>query len=213
MLLETRRLVERGVRWLLRHRLGRGLDLGAEIEFFRPAAAELASHFPGLLVAGERRAFDSTELRLVSEEVPAELAQRVAGFQALSSAFDIAEVADGAGEPVGSVAAVYFLLGDRLELYWVEEQVNALPRANRWQTLARSALRDDLRAHHRAMTAGVLKAAGAELDPSARIDRWVAGVGKKVDWVHNVLSDVRATGHFDLATLSVAVREISTCTR
>jgi glutamate dehydrogenase len=213
MLLEARKLVERGTRWLLRHRCSGPIDLAAEIGFFGPTPAEMAARFPELLSAGEQRDFESMSARLVSQEVPLDLAHRVAGFNALSPAFDIAEIAAEAHEPVTSVAAVYFLLGDRLELHWLRDQVNSLPRANRWQTLARSALRDDLDAHHRAMTAAVLKAPGVEREPAARIEAWLAGIGTTVDWARRVLSDVKASRAFDLATLSVAIREMSACAR
>ena len=38
----------------------------------------------------------------------------------------------------------YFRLGSRLELNWLRDRIIELPRANRWQALARAALRDDL---------------------------------------------------------------------
>ena len=41
-------------------------------------------------------------------------------------------------------AAVYWQVFDRLELMWLWDGVGTLPRADRWQTQARSALRDDM---------------------------------------------------------------------
>jgi NAD-specific glutamate dehydrogenase len=63
------------------------------------------------------------------------------------------------------------------------------------------------------MTAAVLKTPGVEREPAARIEAWLAGIGTTVDWARRVLSDVKASRAFDLATLSVAIREMSACAR
>ena len=39
---------------------------------------------------------------------------------------------------------MHWELFDRLDLTWLWDGIGALPRADRWQTQARSALRDDL---------------------------------------------------------------------
>ena len=46
----------------------------------------------------------------------------------------------------------YFRSARRLELDWLRDRIIELPRANRWQALARAALRDDLYSLHRALT-------------------------------------------------------------
>ena len=60
--------------------------------------------------------------------------------------FDIVEVARATERPPEPVMATYFRLGSRLELNWLRDRIIELPRANRWQALARAALRDDLSA-------------------------------------------------------------------
>ncbi|MGH9188397.1 MAG: NAD-glutamate dehydrogenase [Acidimicrobiales bacterium] len=212
MLLEGRKLVERGTRWLLRHRRS-AIEIAAEVAFFSPAPLELTGVFPELLVADERERFEHAATQLVDAGVPLELAERVAGLDAVYSALDIAEVAAAAGEPVASVGAVYYRLGAGVELHWLRDQVNALPRDSRWQTLARAALRDDLYAQHRELTAAVLRAAGPDREPRARIDAWLAVGGPALERVRQVLGDVKASGVFDLATLSVALREVAACSR
>ena len=47
-------------------------------------------------------------------------------------------------------------VADRLGLDWIRDRVAALPRADRWQTEARAALRDDIADLHRALTESVL---------------------------------------------------------
>ena len=61
-------------------------------------------------------------------------------------------------------------LDQHLQLDWLRERILRLPRDDRWQTLARAALRDDLYAVRASLTAEVLQADGDgdDLNPHAR---------------------------------------------
>jgi glutamate dehydrogenase len=83
-----------------------------------------------------------------------------------------------------------------------------LPRDDRWQALARLALREDAYGEHRAVTAAVLAATDASLDPDAAFEAWVDGNRARVERVMSVLEDIRAHVEHDIATLSVALREL-----
>ena len=155
MLLEGRRLVERGARWLLRNRR-RPLDIAATVDYFAPGATVLYDEIPGLLALSdvEPLAWQTYELREAG--VPFELAVRIAGLSTMFSTFDIVEVAAETGLDVKPVARAHFLLGSRLQLHWLRDQILALPRDDRWRALARAALREDLYSIHRELTAEVL---------------------------------------------------------
>jgi glutamate dehydrogenase len=64
-------------------------------------------------------------------------------------------------DPV-QVAEVHFALGQRLGVDRLLTRIIELPRDDRWQTMARAALRDDLHAVHASLTAQVLAMPGAE---------------------------------------------------
>jgi glutamate dehydrogenase len=204
--LEGRKLVERGTRWLLRHRRP-PLDVATEIERFRVGVAVLSDDLPALLAPAQRDAHGRLADRLSDGGVPSDLAARVAGLDPLFSALDIVELADEAGEPVEGVASVYFALGDRLQLHWVRDQIEALPRDNRWRTLARAALRDDLYAQARRLAADVLRMSEAGEEPDTRVESWFARNPEAVLRTAQVIADVKAAGAADLATLSVLLRE------
>jgi glutamate dehydrogenase len=108
---------------------------------------------------------------------------------------------------VKSVARAHFLLGSRLELHWLRDQILALPRDDRWRALARAALREDLYSIHRELTAEVLTGAPAGDDIDARVDAWIAA-NPAADRSLETLADIRVGRVFDLTTLPVAVREV-----
>jgi glutamate dehydrogenase len=207
MLLEARKLVERATRWLLRSRR-RPLDIAAEVERFAAGARSLAGTLPDALAESDREDWDATVASLVSAEVPGPLAERVASLGALFAALDVVEVAGGTGRPVEDVGALHFLVGGRLHLHWLRDRIAELPRANRWEAMARAALRDDLFSLHAELTADVITGGPPEGDPGARLDAWIAANSAPVERCAGMFTDIMAAGTFDLTTLPVALREL-----
>ena len=103
---------------------------------------------------------------------------------------------------------VYFRLGSRLELNWLRERIIELPRANRWQALARAALRDDLFNLYRELTRKVLEAGGGDADPQAAIEAWSERNAETLERALGMVADIRASRIYDNTTLPVALREI-----
>ena len=205
MLLKGRRLVERGSRWLLRNRRS-PLNIAATVEHFAPGAEVLYESVARLLGA-EGGPVTQRAAELEAAGVPAALAARVAGLGWMVSALDIVDVAGDSGLDVDVVAAVHFHLGSVLELHWLRDRILDLPRADRWSALARAALRDDLFALHRALTAEVLRASPPDADVDTRVTEWVAA-NPAAERCLQTLTDIRVGRVFDLTTLPVAVREV-----
>jgi glutamate dehydrogenase len=206
LLLDARRLVERATRWLLRNRR-QPLDIAAAVDFFAPGVAALSRALPELLPPSERDELLRKAGELERAGVPSEFAARIAGLGPLLSALDIVEVAAATGLEPEDVAAAYFAVGAKLDLQWLRERIAELPREDRWQTLARAALRDDLFASQRQLTTEVLRAR-----PSApvaeRIETWEAANGVVAERCQAALRDIRMGGLYNVTTLSVAVREV-----
>jgi glutamate dehydrogenase len=206
MLLEGRRLIERGTRWLLRNRR-QPLDIAATVEHFEPGATTLYESVSRLLDPAEAAMLGRKSDELQKAGVPRGIAMRVASLPTMIAALDIVEVATDTGLDVDSVAAVHFRLGSRLELHWLRDRIGELPRNDRWGALARAALRDDLYTLHRALTAEVLRSGPAELDADARVRAWVAA-NPAAERCIQTLDDIRVGHVFDMTTLPVAVREV-----
>jgi glutamate dehydrogenase len=213
MLLEARRLVERAARWLVRSHPTGAIDTGALTERFAPAAGLLREALPDVLQGRDRDAFAERLVELRHAGVPGDLAHRVASMQALLSVFDIVQDTDATGAPQQLVTETYFGIGARLGLDWMRDRILELPRGDRWQALARAALRDDLYLLHRSLTRDVLAtgAAGAGAGAgagAAAIDAWLARNAPAVERCQSVLADVQASQTYDTTTLPVALREL-----
>jgi glutamate dehydrogenase len=209
LLLEVRTLAERASRWLLRNRR-QPLDIRSTVEHFGPAVPLLADEIPRLLAGSEEadEALGAAIARFTADGVPEALATRVAVLPALFSALDVIDVASATGRDREQVAAVYFALDHHLQLNWLRERILRLPRGDRWQALARAALRDDLYAVRASLTAEVLQVGGPGQDSDELIRRGFAHNQPAVGRCLGVLRDIAADDRADLATLSVALREV-----
>ena len=209
MLLETRKLVERGARWLLRNR-PRPLDVARDIEYFADGVSVLRRRSRDLVADSSRAAIDAEVGRLAGRGVPEDLALEVASGNDLVSALDVVEVATSAAIPVEEAASVYFELGETLDLHWLRDQIASLPRDNRWQALSRAALRDDLYAQLSVLTLDSLRLDAGEATPSARVAAWLEQNRIPVARCRQILGDLAGAGRTDFTMLSVAMGEIRT---
>ncbi len=205
VLLEGRRLIERSSRWLLRNR-ERPLAIAPTVAHFRPGAEVLAESVMELLVPDDAKPLAAHAEELREAGVPDPLATRIAGLSTTFATFDVVEAAADAGLEVATVARVYFRLGHELQLHWLRDRIVELPRDNRWRALARAALRDDLYALHRALTAEALKS-GDPGDPEQLVSAWVEA-NPNSERTQQTLRDIQVGRTFDLTTLPVGVREV-----
>ena len=206
MLMEGRRLVERATRWLVRSR-PQTIEIEATARRFGPGARVLAAALPEVLQGQDRERFDGRLNELAEAGVPDALARRVASLQALLSVFDIVEEAAVTERPQPVVMTAYFGIGSVLGLDWLRDRILELPRSDRWQALARAALRDDLYRLHRSLTREVLAAGAPRSSGEDAIGAWKRGNEVALSRALRVLSDVRASHSYDTTTLPVALRE------
>ena len=208
LLLEGRKLVERAVRWLL-HSRRQSFDIRATIEFLGGGVAVVVAGLPTLLAGRDLAGFTERQEAFIARDVPVALAERAAGMVPAYSAFDVVEIAAGTGRDITETAEVYFDLADRLLITRLRDQIVALPRDDRWNTMARGALRDDLYAAHAALARDVLMVTGPGT-PEQRLAEWVSRNEPTVRRATQTLTEIWETDRFTVATLSVAVRAIRT---
>ena len=216
MLIEGRRLVERSTRWLIRANPYQ-VSIAQTIRRFRAGAELLAAALPDALEGADREAFDARAAELEHAGVPAELARRAAGMPSMLALFDIVEVATTTEHDPSAVLDVYFRVGSRLELNWLRDRIIELPRANRWQALARASLRDDLFNLYRELTRKVLDS-GKDLDPArldthTAIEAWSEDNAETLQRALGMVAEIRASRIYDNTTLPVALREIRSLLR
>ncbi|MHB9861319.1 NAD-glutamate dehydrogenase [Streptomyces sp. YIM S03343] len=210
--LHSRRLVERGTRWLLNNR-PQPLQLGETVEFFSERVEQVWGQLQKLLRGVDLEWYQHIYDAMAGSGVPDELATRVAGFSSAFPTLDIVSVADRMGKEPMDVAEVYYDLAERLGITRLMDRVSELPRADRWQSMARAAIREDLYAVHAAVTADVLAVGNGVSTPEQRFELWESGNAAILGRARSTLVEIQSSEAFDLANLSVAMRTMRTLLR
>ncbi len=209
MRLEVRTLVERATRWLVNERWH--TDAERTVERVGTAVQQVVRELPDTLAGRDLERLDSRTAALVDGGVPDELARRIAALPPAYTALAIVEVADDRGRDPVDVARLHSVLGQRLGIDLLYDRIVALPRTDRWQTMARAALRDDLQHVHAGLTAKVLDSVGDDDvegadEVEARVDAWIVHEGVVFERALTTLTEITRDESPDLARLSVALR-------
>ncbi|WP_337062436.1 NAD-glutamate dehydrogenase [Kineococcus sp. G2] len=207
----AQRLLDRSVRWLL-HSRPEGVDVAAEVARFAGPVGELAPRVPELA-----RGEDAAVVRVDAEGfaaagVPAGEALRVASLLPTFALLDVVEVAGATGREPAEVADVWFELSGRLDVETLLSSIAELSREDRWHSLARAALREDLYGVLRDLTASVLEHASG-VGAAAAVGAWEESHAPAVRRARATLQEVAASGRSDLASLSVALRVLRSVVR
>ncbi|MGI5398587.1 NAD-glutamate dehydrogenase [Streptomyces sp. CA-135486] len=203
--LHSRRLVERGTRWLLGNR-PQPLELAGTIDFFADRVEQVWAELPKMLRGGDLEWYQKVLDELTEAGVPEELAVRVAGFSSAFPTLDIVAIADRTKKEPMAVAEVYYDLADRLGITQLMDRIIELPRADRWQSMARASIREDLYAAHAALTADVLSVGNGSATPEERFTAWEQKNAAILSRARTTLEEIQGSDQFDLANLSVAMR-------
>ncbi|KIF74677.1 NAD-glutamate dehydrogenase [Streptomyces sp. 150FB] len=210
--LHSRRLVERGTRWLLGNR-PQPIEIAGTIKFFAAGVEEVSAQMPTMLLGAELAWYQRLVKELTDAGAPEELAVRVAGFSSAFSTLDIVAIADRTAQGPLRVAEVYYDLGDRLKISQLMDRIVELPRADRWQSMARASIREDLYAAHAALTSDVLAVGDDNSTPEERYRAWEQKNAAILGRSRATLEEIQSSDSFDLANLSVAMRTMRTLLR
>ena len=207
MVLECLHLIHRGTLWFLRHR-DHLSDLAKTLEHFSARVEQLADGLYRMVAEDYRARLDEVAGHYAELGVPQALARRISVQKELYSALDIVEVATELARPAELVAQVYFALGDMLDLHRLGRQIEELKVDTHWQSLARTALRDDLSNQARDLAAQALRESAGEKDSRSLLDAWRSRRAFHFDSYQQLLAEIRLAPVADIAMLSVMLREL-----
>jgi glutamate dehydrogenase len=207
---QTSRLLRHATYWLLSSR-PRALQVDAAVREFRAGVQELENVISSAVTGGELARFEEARTHYFEAGLPPSLAARIASLEALNAALDIVELCGAHRVSVADAARVYFEVGSRIGFDWLRAQIEKLTVDGPWQAIARSGLRDGALRVQRKLTERVL-ARKSRAGAAERVSAWVEAAGKELDHWQRTLTDMRAAGASDFATLTVgldAVRKLA----
>jgi glutamate dehydrogenase len=209
--LELRRLLDRAVRWLVSSRRS-PLDVPGEIARFRAGVTALLPKLGTLFRGKERQSLRANVQTLVKLGLPEEIADHATRLAYSFGLLDIVETSHTTGCALDEVAGVYFALSERFRADHLLSKISDLPREDRWQTMARMALRYDLYAALAGLTAEVLATPASGAEAEQRVLEWEQANTVSITRIRNAMSEFGESPG-DLAALSVLLRQIRTLVR
>jgi glutamate dehydrogenase len=208
MRLDARTVVERAARWFVLSRPV-PLDVTRQLAYFTDPVRRVVDALPDLLTG--RSLADAQKRRdtLMAEGVPEPLARHVAVLPASFAALSVVDIANRTGADLLGVMRVHLAAGELFDLGRLQQRVLALPRDDRWQTMARAALRDDLYSAHAAITEAIVSTTTDD-GAADRVAAWTSRDPDTVSRARRLLSDVLDEESGDLSRLSVGLRAVRT---
>ena len=212
MTLDLHRLIDRASRWLLNFR-PQPLAVGAEVNRFAAKVATLTPRMAEWLRGDDKDIVTRRASDLRVHGVPENLAYLVATCLYRYSLLDVIDIADILDREPDEVADTYFALMNYLNIDGLLTAVSRLQRQDRWHALARLAMRDDIYGSLRALCFDVLAVGEPDETGEEKIAEWEATNSSRVARARRTLAEIFESGELDLATLSVAARQIRSMTR
>lgn len=210
--LDMRRLLDRAVRWLVSHGIGQS-TIAELVQKFKPVVSSLGAKVGELLQGEDAARVQALYATAADFQMPQELAHTWAELFEKFPLLDVAKVSEHIDEPVENVASVYYTLYNRYGVDALLERITALPRNDRWQALARAALRDDLYSTTADMTMNVLHSTEPGESTLARIEGWEAANKEQLGRATKMFAEVNELEQDDMASLSVALRLLRSIVR
>ncbi|MHA7292870.1 NAD-glutamate dehydrogenase [Arthrobacter sp. HLT1-21] len=212
--LDMRRLLDRAVRWFVNN-VGQGTSVAEDVATFKPLMDPLRTHLVDYVRGSDRERVQQWFARAEEWGLPDDIARHWAEQFESFGLLDIALITQQINEPVERIAVVYYAVYDRFAVDNLLERITTLPRRDRWQALARAALRDDLYSTIADMTVSVMKASSTMVGAEAgdRLHAWEQQNAEMLERARHMFIEVNRLERDDMASLSVALRLLRSIVR
>lgn len=209
---DIRRLLDRAVRWVLAQGSDSRLiaDVVAE---FKPLVDPMRARLLDYLRGDDQSRVAGWLEKARGWDLPDELAHRWAELFESFVLLDIAKIVHAGSEPVENVADVYYEVFNRFHVDSLLARISTLPREDRWQALARAALRDDLYSTVSDITTAVLQTTTPGASAGERLATWEGHNAEQLGRAKNLFDEVNSLEADDMASLSVALRLLRSIVR
>ena len=210
MFLNSNKLLERSVIWLLRNASKPKDTITKSVDRFGKIANNLSKILPKVLAQASKESFEKKIEKYCLNNVDRKLAIKVAGMDPLASTFDISEISSKSKFDIETIAKIYFEVGTRFSLKWLRGKVSGLSYENQWQRLSAKTITEDLYGYQ-------MKIAKAVVDFSCNdkkscgldsMDTWMESVDFLVGRFDNFMSDLKVNPHPDVSVFVVALNRL-----
>ena len=207
LLIQIQGLVERTTLWLLRNTRD-NMSIQRLKDTYKPGVEVIRANMQAILTESSQSHLADMAAKLVEQNIPADVAERLSSLHYLFYGLDIIRVATNTGTEVLDVAQTYFALEMDLELHWLRNKVSALTADDMWQRRAKGGLGDEIDNSLRTLTQEVIQSSADIKKLEERLSHWRESNSDSVHHYHTTFNEIKAESDLSLAMVTVAIREL-----
>ena len=198
-----KKFVMRSTSWLLRNYRGK-MSIATAIEDYQEKINQLAENIDHYVIGKFKDNYEAKIEKFIAAKVPHDLARKIAILGPLSSAYNIAEVANKYKISAEQVANIYFELGQRFSIDWLRDCANSLKAENNWQKLAISGFKDELYDIHRKITAHAVEYS----EKSGNLEKWFKQNEKHIKLFDRFILEVKTQDNIEYAMIDLTLKKL-----
>ncbi len=206
MLFELSRTQRHATYWIIEH-YGDSVDIDGLVDRLKDGMSTVYGRTGGIMSTAARERHAKATTNYVKMGVPEKLADKMAALLLTRAGLDITDLAAEYKRDVMESARVYSLFNDRLGIFALHAGAEDVRVRGRWQAMARSNLRDEFFSIRRDMAADILRKRSKK-NIEQLVDEWLQQRSARVERFVAMLDEMKLRGAFDIATLSVAAKEL-----
>ncbi len=202
---DINKLVERTMLWLQSNARS---DQSAEdcINAFRTNIKLVSKNLSTLLPDQHKIEVSQAVESLQAASVPKSLAERTSSLKGLFSCLDIVAVHIDCGRKLQEVATAYFSLDELFHWDWLRSQIGLLPQGTYWESLSRSALRDDFHKICQALTTCVVSE--QETQTAGSMEQWSEQNCLMINRYLDLLGSIQRDSKIAMEHIAVLLKEL-----
>ncbi|MBE8214809.1 MAG: NAD-glutamate dehydrogenase [Endozoicomonadaceae bacterium] len=204
---DLRYTIKRLMRWMLQMNLAQD-TIQDTVTYYQTGVHSLLANIDHIQSEELREQMTLQIEHYVNNQVPKDLAEKLARMNALTRILFIIQTANETKQPLHEVAAVYFAVSDLLSLDWLLRQISQMNTSGYWNIRAKENNRDDLFTCLTLFVRLFLKQRNPDISISQSIESWKNDNKERLArWTYS-MSELKLEPKLQLPMLSVIGREL-----
>lgn len=208
-MIDTARLSEYAITWLLTRQRD-DLDVSSVIATYQGPVRDLMTSWKNLVSDTLKLSINKKIDNLSSQGLSKELSEKIAVLSALKSGLDIVQISQKNKGDLEVIARIYFALGQRFRLDWLQNRAVERPVMDVWDREATEAILDKLYSVQAGLASKILTDLSADdaVKPGAEVESWTRKNKDLLVQVDPFFDKIERAGDMDLAMLMVAEQRL-----
>lgn len=190
---------EQSILWVL-HNQPQPVDVTRVIKGMEKGITEFRAGYAAMLTETMIRELAQYKERLVALQVPEPVADDMAQLDMLTYAYDVVQISMEAKKGIAEAGAVYFPIGELLELDWLRRQASVAAGQGHWDRLAVQSLATSLFDTQRRLTLRVLA--------TGTLEGWKQSNDTVIQRYKTFIADIKASDAITLPKLVIAAQKV-----